>query len=175
MAEDFPQELEEPCKNFETSMLKVENTIAPLLETERSQLVRGMNALDTAKLDLLGIYAMNSFYWAYLIMQGIDPKNHPIKQELGRIQTYMAKVEEIKNRENAPKLDKQAAKRFVRNAMFDSDQRNAQNTSPENNLESESKKSQSNDDVKEKHDLKKKKLKRKSDEKKLKKRPKLSN
>jgi len=171
MAEDFPQELDDACKNFEASMLQVEKTVVPLLETERSQLIRGMNSLDAAKLDLLGIYAMNSFYWAYLIMQGIDPKNHPIKQELNRIQTYMARVEEIKNRKNAPKLNKQAAKRFVRNAMFDSEQKNAQNndTSQQNNLEakSEQQNEQNHDKVKikTKDELKKKKMKRKSNDK----------
>ena len=124
MAEDFPPELENACKNFEGSMLNVEKCLQPILKNERSRTTRGLSTLDTAKMDLVSIYAMNSLYWSYLIMHGIDPKNHPIKQELDRIQTYMKRIEIIKNKENAPKLAKDAAKRFVRNAMFDSEQKN---------------------------------------------------
>ena len=172
MAEEFPQELENACKNFEGSMLQVEKSLSPLLDTERSQLLRGLSSLDAAKLDLLAIYSMNSFYWAYLIMQGVDPKTHPIKQELGRIQTYMAKVEEIQNRKNAPKLAKDTAKRFVRNALFDSNQKKAQTASDSDDDTFVSKESAENDSEV-KTDIKKKTKKRKAEkEKKSKKRSK---
>lgn len=38
----------------------------------------------------------------------------------------MGKVREIEDRKNAPKLQKEAAKRFVRNAMFDVNEKNLQ-------------------------------------------------
>ena len=36
----------------------------------------------------------------YLLCCGVDPKTHPVKQELDRIRTYMGKVKEIEDRKN---------------------------------------------------------------------------
>ena len=122
-SEDFPEELENACKNFESAMLKAEDAIKPLLQSDKAQLLRNADDLDAAKYDLAAVYSINSLYWAYLIIHGVDPKKHAVKQELDRIRLYMSRLEEIKNKKNAPKLMKDTARRFIRNALFDSDQK----------------------------------------------------
>merc|ERR1712036_17720 len=77
------------------------------------------DSMETIKIDLATAFTVNSLFWSYLVLQGVDPKSHPIKQELDRVQSYMAKVKEIEDKKKAPRLAKYAAKRFVRNAMFD--------------------------------------------------------
>uniref|UniRef100_A0A8C9FV45 Nuclear nucleic acid-binding protein C1D n=1 Tax=Pavo cristatus TaxID=9049 RepID=A0A8C9FV45_PAVCR len=43
-----------------------------------------LKPLEQAKLDLVSAYTLNSMFWVYLATQGINPKEHPVKQELGR-------------------------------------------------------------------------------------------
>uniref|UniRef100_H2Y4M5 Nuclear nucleic acid-binding protein C1D n=1 Tax=Ciona savignyi TaxID=51511 RepID=H2Y4M5_CIOSA len=122
MAEDdYPQELNDVFKSFDANLSKVEETLKPMLTSQRSDLTREMDPIDNAKLDLVAAYAVNSFYWTYLIANGVNPKSHPVKSELDRIKTYMGKIKEIEDKKNAPKLQKEAAKRFIRSAMFDGD------------------------------------------------------
>lgn len=82
--------------------------------------------LEVAKLDLVCAYSINSLFWMHLITQGVNPRSHDIKGELDRIKSYMGKVREIEDLKNAPKLKKDAARRFVRNAMFDVEAKNQQ-------------------------------------------------
>uniref|UniRef100_A0A1A8J1D5 Nuclear nucleic acid-binding protein C1D n=1 Tax=Nothobranchius kuhntae TaxID=321403 RepID=A0A1A8J1D5_NOTKU len=78
-----------------------------------------LDPLDQAKLDLMSVYTLNSLFWMYLVTQGINPREHGIKQELERIRTYMNRVKEITDKKKAARLDKGAASRFLRNALFD--------------------------------------------------------
>ncbi|XP_078492316.1 nuclear nucleic acid-binding protein C1D [Ciona intestinalis] len=119
--DDYPQELNDVFRSFDSKLSAAEKTLQPLFKNQRCDLTREMDPLEVAKLDLVTAYAVNSFYWTYLIASGVNPKTHPVKQELDRIKTYMGKVNEIENRKNAPRLEKEAAKRFIRSAMFDAD------------------------------------------------------
>merc|ERR1712212_490717 len=92
----------------------------------RNELVREMSSMEMIKIDLATAFTVNSLFWSYLVLQGVDPKTHPIKQELDRVQSYMAKIKEIEDKKKAPRLAKDAAKRFVRNAMFDLKEKNSQ-------------------------------------------------
>ncbi|XP_021245642.1 nuclear nucleic acid-binding protein C1D isoform X2 [Numida meleagris] len=85
-----------------------------------------LEPLEQAKLDLVSAYTLNSMFWVYLATQGINPKEHPVKQELERIRTYMNKVKEIADKKKASKLDKGAASRFVRNALWEANPENDQ-------------------------------------------------
>ncbi|OBS77938.1 hypothetical protein A6R68_19672 [Neotoma lepida] len=42
----------------------------------------------------------------YLATQGVNPKEHPVKQELERIRVYMNRVKEITDKKKAAKLDR---------------------------------------------------------------------
>lgn len=54
---------------------------------------------------------------AYLKTQGVDPRDHPVREELGRVQEYMKKVKgassESAARDSSSKLNVDAANRFI--------------------------------------------------------------
>jgi exosome complex protein LRP1 len=61
----------------------------------------------------------------YLNASGIDPRQHPVKNELDRVKGYMTKLKEAVakgNEEKNPlKLDKAAANRFIKAGLVDAD------------------------------------------------------
>ncbi|XP_051946319.1 nuclear nucleic acid-binding protein C1D isoform X2 [Xyrauchen texanus] len=118
-SEDYPTEIEENLNDFESSVSSVQNVVQTLVSVSRSDRLLKLDPLDQAKLDLMSVYALNSMFWMYLVTQGVNPKDHGIKQELERIRTYMNKVKEITDKRKAAHLDKDAASRFVRNALWD--------------------------------------------------------
>ncbi|XP_067900386.1 nuclear nucleic acid-binding protein C1D [Heterodontus francisci] len=117
--EDYPTEIHECLVGFEESLKSADGTLRNLMSVPRSELLQKLDPLEQAKLDLASAYALNSMFWIYLITQGINPKEHAVKQELERIRTYMNKVKEITDRKKASKLDKGAASRIVRNALWE--------------------------------------------------------
>lgn len=121
-AEDYPSEIEDQLNGFETSVDAIKNMVQTMLSNSRNEQPKKLDPLDQAKLDLLSVYTLNSLFWMYLVTQGINPKEHGIKQELERIRTYMNRVKEITDRRKAARLDKGAASRFFRNALWDSEQ-----------------------------------------------------
>ncbi|KAB0403405.1 hypothetical protein E2I00_003268, partial [Balaenoptera physalus] len=90
------------------------------------QLVAEVGPIRTSeKVDLVSTYTLNSVFWVYLATQGINPKEHPVKQELERIRLYMNRVKEITDKKKAGKLDRGAASRFVKNALWEPKLKNA--------------------------------------------------
>ncbi|XP_062319621.1 nuclear nucleic acid-binding protein C1D [Osmerus eperlanus] len=120
--EDYPTEIEEQLTGFESSVASVNTMVQTVLSMPRKELMERLDPLEQAKLDLMSAYTLNSLFWMYLVTQGINPKEHGIKQELERIRTYMNRVKEITDRKKAARLDKGAVSRFVRNALWDSEE-----------------------------------------------------
>ncbi|XP_012675323.2 nuclear nucleic acid-binding protein C1D [Clupea harengus] len=118
--EDYPTEIEEYLTGFDTSLGSVNDVVKKLMASSKNE--QKLDPLEQAKLDLMSAYAMNSLFWMYLVTQGINPKEHGIKQELERIRTHMNKVKEITDKKKAARLDKGAAGRFVRNALWQPDE-----------------------------------------------------
>ncbi|KAG9344297.1 hypothetical protein JZ751_010966 [Albula glossodonta] len=119
--EDYPTEIEEYLTGFDFSVGSVNKMVETMISTSRNELLQKLDPLEQAKLDLMSAYALNSLFWIYLVTQGVNPKEHGIKQELERIRTYMNKVKEITDRKKAARLDKGAASRFVRNALWEAE------------------------------------------------------
>ncbi|KAM9809337.1 nuclear nucleic acid-binding protein C1D [Syngnathus typhle] len=117
--EDYPYEIDEQLKGFESSVASVQKMLGTLMSKPRNELDQKLDPLDMAKLDLMSAYTLNSLFWMYLVTQGINPREHGIKQELERIKTYMNRVKAITDKKKAARLDKGAAGRFMRNALFD--------------------------------------------------------
>lgn len=122
--EDYPYEIDEQLTGFDSSVSTVKSMLETLISMPRNDLLQKLNPLDQAKLDLMSVYTLNSLFWMYLVTQGINPREHGIKQELERIRTYMNKVKEITDKQKAARLDKGAASRFVRNALYDPEEKN---------------------------------------------------
>ncbi|KAM4729635.1 nuclear nucleic acid-binding protein C1D isoform 1-T2 [Anableps anableps] len=117
--EDYPQEIDEQLTTFNSSVNAVKTMLEKLMSMSRNDLMQKLDPLDQAKLDLMSVYTLNSLFWMYLVTRGINPREHGIKQELERIRTYMNRVKEITDKKKAARLDKGAASRFMRNALFD--------------------------------------------------------
>ncbi|XP_061600745.1 nuclear nucleic acid-binding protein C1D [Cololabis saira] len=118
MAEDYPQEIDEQLSSFSSSLGSVQSMVEKLVNMSRTDALQKLDPLDQAKLDLMSAYTLNSLFWMYLVTQGINPREHGIKQELERIRTHMNRVKEISDKKKAARLDKGAAARFVRNALY---------------------------------------------------------
>ncbi|XP_076599260.1 nuclear nucleic acid-binding protein C1D [Chaetodon auriga] len=117
--EDYPHEIDEQLTGFESSASSVKTMLEKLMSMPRNELLQKLDPLDQAKLDLMSAYTLNSLFWMYLVTQGVNPREHGIKQELERIRTYMNKVKEITDKKKAARLDKGAASRFLRNALYE--------------------------------------------------------
>ncbi|KAG9275074.1 nuclear nucleic acid-binding protein C1D [Astyanax mexicanus] len=123
-AEEYPMEIDEFLTGFQSSVNNVQSVIQTLMSVSKSEHLK-LDPLEQAKLDLMSAYTLNSLFWMYLVTQGINPKEHGIKQELERIRTYMNRVKEITDKKKAARLDKDAASRFVRNALWDAEESKA--------------------------------------------------
>ncbi|NWW90056.1 C1D protein, partial [Rhynochetos jubatus] len=117
--EEYPTEIHDYLAAFEKSLGSVDEMLKTMMSVSRSELLQKLEPLEQAKLDLVSVYTLNSMFWVYLATQGINPKEHPVKQELERIRMYMNKIKEIADKKKASKLDKGAASRFVRNALWE--------------------------------------------------------
>ncbi|KAM9364109.1 nuclear nucleic acid-binding protein C1D [Pholidichthys leucotaenia] len=119
MAADYPHEIDEQLAGFDSSVTSVKTMLEKLMSMNRNDLLQKLDPLDQAKLDLMSAYTLNSLFWMYLVTQGVNPREHGIKQELERIRTHMNRVKEISDKKKAARLDKEAARRFVKSALYD--------------------------------------------------------
>ncbi|KAJ3610931.1 hypothetical protein NHX12_023021 [Muraenolepis orangiensis] len=122
LAEDYPTEIEEQLTGFESSVGSISSMLQTMVAMPRNDLQQKLDPLEQAKLDLMSAYTLNSLFWMFLVTQGMNPRDHPVKQELERIRTYMTRVKDITDRKKAGRLDKGVAARFVRNALYDSEE-----------------------------------------------------
>uniref|UniRef100_UPI00398EDC3F nuclear nucleic acid-binding protein C1D isoform X2 n=1 Tax=Pristiophorus japonicus TaxID=55135 RepID=UPI00398EDC3F len=82
LSEEYPTEIHESLVGFEESVKSADGMLKSLMSVPRSELLQKLDPLEQAKLDLASAYALNSMFWIYLVTQGINPKEHPVKQEL---------------------------------------------------------------------------------------------
>ncbi|XP_076321630.1 ribosomal RNA processing 47 [Tachypleus tridentatus] len=117
--DDFPHELQEQLQIFHNAISNIEKVFSPLLSTGVDDIYKKLTPLEKARLDLSIGYTLNSLFWLYLVTQGVNPKEHAVKQELDRIKGYMNRAKEIADKEKAPKLNTDAAQRFVRSSLWE--------------------------------------------------------
>ncbi|NXX60573.1 C1D protein, partial [Scopus umbretta] len=82
--EEYPTEIHDYLAAFEKSLGSVDEMLKTLMSVSRSELLQKLEPLEQAKMDLVSVYTLNSMFWVYLATQGINPKEHPVKQELVR-------------------------------------------------------------------------------------------
>ncbi|CAF0719320.1 unnamed protein product [Adineta ricciae] len=86
---------------LENSLTELETFLSRLDSVSYSTLHESLTPVDQARFDLTAAYTLNSLMWAYLRTRGVDPK-----------QT------QLKNRQTASRIDKQASTRLMRNALW---------------------------------------------------------
>ncbi|KAK2568763.1 Nuclear nucleic acid-binding protein C1D [Acropora cervicornis] len=63
---ELPEEVTESLETFHEALGKVEDVLKPLLETSVDDLREKMNPVESAKLDLVVAYSINSMFWTSL-------------------------------------------------------------------------------------------------------------
>ncbi|EGD72524.1 hypothetical protein PTSG_00547 [Salpingoeca rosetta] len=111
----------EAVDKLDEALQRVDPIVRELTAADPAELRSRLTAVESAKMDLMTAYTMNSLFWMFLSSRGIDPKTHPVRKELDRIKEYMARVQKAENpdaRDEAqPSVNKAAAKRFVKAAL----------------------------------------------------------
>ncbi|XP_014673989.1 PREDICTED: nuclear nucleic acid-binding protein C1D-like [Priapulus caudatus] len=115
----IPHEIQDRVKNFHESIINIETIMKPMLSKPHNDLHEKLLPIEKAKMDLMVAYTVNSMFWMFLNASGENTKEHPVKQELERLRGYMHKVKQIVDKEKAARLDKDAAKRFVKHALWE--------------------------------------------------------
>jgi exosome complex protein LRP1 len=105
------------CK---TALAAVEKHLEPLFAKSLPEVSRKLAPMENAELQVGLAYTVASLYFSHLLTQGVDPSDHPIRQELDRIQLYFKKLkttaEDIRDKEAESarlRVDAYAAKRIV--------------------------------------------------------------
>lgn len=110
-------ELMKKMKQFHDATMKIEDTIK--LATNPDTYENLSNA-DKIKYNLLMSYTLNSLFWMYLRGEGEDPTKHRIKSENERLKKSMIRAKQINDKNTLmPRVNKDAAKRFVRNGLWE--------------------------------------------------------
>uniref|UniRef100_A0A2I3HHV7 Nuclear nucleic acid-binding protein C1D n=1 Tax=Nomascus leucogenys TaxID=61853 RepID=A0A2I3HHV7_NOMLE len=102
--EDYPVEIQEYLSAFANSIDSVDEMLKNMMSVSRNELLQKLDPFEQAKVDLVS--------------------EHPVKQELERIRVYMNRFKEIEKK-NAGKLDRGAASRLVKNALWEPKPKNA--------------------------------------------------
>ena len=116
----FPSELNSVVADFHNGLQELEASLEPIVERQnRTQLVEAAETpLDKAKVDIAAAYTLNSLVWMWMKTRGENPKESEVKDELERVKAAMLKAKEIQDREKRNKVDAPAAKRFVKNSLW---------------------------------------------------------
>ena len=76
-------------------------------------------------------FKVEFFYCNLFCFLGINPKTHQIIGENDRLRKAMARAKQISDRSLMPRLNKSAAQRFVRNGLWDPNERKEDDEIPE--------------------------------------------
>lgn len=116
--EEVEADFDARASQLENSLNQLETFLARLDSTSYTTVHENLTPLDQARFDLTAAYTLNSLMWAYLRTRGVDPKQTQLKTELERVKSYMDKLKSVADRQSAAKVDKQAATRLMRNALW---------------------------------------------------------
>ncbi|KFB49035.1 hypothetical protein ZHAS_00017046 [Anopheles sinensis] len=88
---------------------------------------------EKARYDALLAYSVNSLIWMYQKLTGATELADSIKHELGRVKVAMERTKEVhESVTERPRLDQQAAKRFIRAGLYDANKPEKSTDTPPN-------------------------------------------
>ncbi|KAI7834890.1 Sas10/Utp3/C1D family-domain-containing protein [Kickxella alabastrina] len=117
------KKLSKQVDQLDAAIEQVERALGPILSQPLNEQLSKLSAIERCELEALIAYSIDTLFWIYLKVNGVPPKEHPVMAELQRVQRYIGKINKAKgiNGEDGGgdrmKLDKQAADRFIRNAI----------------------------------------------------------
>ncbi|KJX93427.1 hypothetical protein TI39_contig4319g00002 [Zymoseptoria brevis] len=108
--------LEPLLTDLSDTLTNLETALDPLLRAPLSQTTSKLPLLDSAKLYILSVYALESLLFSSLRLSGSDATSHPVFRELARVKEYFAKVTsvEAKSAGGKGRVDVGAAGRMIR-------------------------------------------------------------
>lgn len=74
-------------------MVEVQKQLEAFL-TEKRRDQEGKTPLEKARLQLTLAHAINALFYMFLKTQGVTPEEHPVTEELRRLELYLKKVDE---------------------------------------------------------------------------------
>ena len=83
-------------QNARRALDHIEQSLGPLLELDRKQVVSSLTPLENAELNLALAYAVDSLFYVWLRSKNRATEDHPVKTELGKVKLYMDKVKKAK-------------------------------------------------------------------------------
>lgn len=122
----LPEDVGTAAMELDRSLSQVEDVFKMLACVPFSEVQSKLTTLEKAKLDALGAYAVNSLFWNYLNINEVETEGHGINAELKLVKSFMQRIKEAEDKAKAPRIDKEASKRFVRNALWDAAHSSAQ-------------------------------------------------
>lgn len=123
-------------ESLDENVVDLKETLAPFLQTALKESAAKLPLLDKAQLYVLVTYAIESLLFcrllqitfdryilmviAYLRLNSVNAKEHPIFSELSRVKQYFEKIKKVESgdpKRAAISLDKAAAGRFIGQAL----------------------------------------------------------
>ncbi|KIJ22175.1 hypothetical protein PAXINDRAFT_152396 [Paxillus involutus ATCC 200175] len=101
------------------SLDELESQLEPLFSQSLPETLLGLETIQQAKLQVIIPYVVYDLVFVYLKSRGIDPKTHPVINELERIRQYFDKIKDAEESDQKRKfgIDKAAAGRFIKHAI----------------------------------------------------------
>ncbi|KAI1295345.1 Nuclear nucleic acid-binding protein C1D [Halotydeus destructor] len=123
--DEFPTEIRKQVKDFHDSLAQLRGDLQPLIENYEEIEQSASTPLEQAQLGYTTCYALNSLFWMYLVSIGEKPQEHEIKREIERLKAVGLRLKDVGDKGSPavnivhPKVDAAAAKRFVKNALWE--------------------------------------------------------
>ncbi|KAF8625209.1 hypothetical protein AX15_005513 [Amanita polypyramis BW_CC] len=115
-----------------SSVDDLDELLEPLFAQSLPESIMTLEPMQQAKLQTVLPYLIYDLIFIYLKARGVDPKSHPVVTELDRVKQYFGKItgaEKSENKEPTTKIDKEAAGRFIKNAIAQASKQRVQNES----------------------------------------------
>eukprot|EP00188_Purpureofilum_apyrenoidigerum_P002491 Plantae.Rhodophyta-Purpureofilum_apyrenoidigerum.ctg25518.p1 GENE.Plantae.Rhodophyta-Purpureofilum_apyrenoidigerum.ctg25518~~Plantae.Rhodophyta-Purpureofilum_apyrenoidigerum.ctg25518.p1 ORF type:complete len:174 (-),score=41.44 Plantae.Rhodophyta-Purpureofilum_apyrenoidigerum.ctg25518:406-900(-) len=94
MGEKAAEDVKLSLEKFEDVLGDVDAALKPVLEVFRDKdELEKLSAADSARAHITLAYAANSLFYMYLRTQGMDPSQHPVREELERVKAAFVKLQ----------------------------------------------------------------------------------
>ncbi|EUB63735.1 Nuclear nucleic acid-binding protein C1D [Echinococcus granulosus] len=121
----IPNEINELLVSFSGSIQGISDIIESYKEAMKTNAIE-LPPMQRVQTELSLAYAMNALFFVYLRCHGVDAKDHPILKELERLTACLKRCQNICSKQSSElshsRLDKEASKRFVKRALWQSAQ-----------------------------------------------------
>lgn len=111
------QDFVNKCEDLKENLMELQKVLDKLVPLRAHY--DKMSVPAQIELDIFLAFTLNSLYWVQLRLQGVDPSNHPLKNELLRVKAVMVRWQEVKDRYLRPTMNMEAVKRFVNSGLYD--------------------------------------------------------